>query len=45
MADSNNKEILRTFFDGKIACIEYTKKWQTQLEKFCEIAKSLGFKS
>ena len=43
MDDTNNKEILRTFFDGKIGCIEYSDKWLPQLEEFCEVAKSLGY--
>ena len=43
MDDTTNKEILRTFFDGKIGCIEYSDKWLPQLEEFCEVAKSLGY--
>ena len=45
MDDTNNKEILRTFFDGKIGCIEYSDKWLPQLEEFCSVAKDLGYVS
>ena len=43
MDDKPNKEILRTFFDGKIGCIKYSKKWLPQLEEFCRVAKDLGY--
>ena len=43
MANKNNKEILRTFFDGKIGCIEYSEKWRPQLDEFCRVAKDLGY--
>lgn len=42
MAD---REILRTFFDGQVGCIEYTDAWCEELEEFCKICKSLGYVS
>ena len=45
MVDISDKEILRTFFKGEIGCIEYSDKWLPQLEKFCGIAKDLGYVS
>ena len=45
MDDMADTEILRTFFDGEIGCIEYTDDWQPQLEEFCKTAKSLGYVS
>ena len=37
MVDINDKEILRTFFEGQIGCIEYTDKWLPALEDFCKV--------
>ena len=45
MVDIDNKEILRTFFNGEIGCIEYSDKWLPQLEEFCSVAKDLGYVS
>ena len=45
MDDISNQKILRTFFDGKIGCVELDEYWMPKLEKFCEVAGSLGFKS
>jgi len=45
MVDITDKEILRTFFDGKIGCIEYSDKWLPQLEQFCSIAKDCGYEN
>ena len=45
MVDISDKEILRTFFNGEIGCIEYSNKWLPQLEEFCSIAKDLGYVS
>ena len=44
MANSNNQKILRTFFDGKIGCVELDDYWMPKLEQFCKIAGDLGFK-
>ena len=43
MANSNDQKILRTFFDGKIGCVELNDYWMPKLEKFCKIAGDLGF--
>ena len=45
MVDIDDKEILRTFFNGEIGCIAYSDKWLPQLEEFCSIAKDLGYVS
>ena len=41
MANSNNQKILRTFFDGKIGCVELDDYWMPKLEQFCKTADSL----
>ena len=45
MVDIDDKEILRTFFNGEIGCIEYSNKWLPALEEFCDVAKDLGYVS
>ena len=45
MVDISNKEILRTFFNGEIGCIEYNDKWLPALEEFCQVAKDLAYEN
>ena len=43
MDDSNNQKSRTFSSDGKIGCVELDDYWMSMLEKFCDVAGSLGF--